>query len=53
MLCAPRFELRFEPMILTVSVSFTGLRKKEFIGLFFMYELQDIFGLGMLESRLA
>lgn len=31
MLCAPRFELRFEPMILTVSVSFTGLRKKNLL----------------------
>ena len=53
MLYAARFELRFQPRILTVSVFFTGLRKKEFVGLFFTYEINDFLGLRMLETRLG
>ena len=45
------FELRL-PASFIFSVSFTRLRKKEFIE-FFQFELNEVFGLGILEARLG
>ena len=44
------FELRL-PTSFTFSVSFTGLRKKEFVTIFFKFELNEVFGLGILKAR--